>query len=229
MRLLSRMLLAAALLLAPASAAQAQAPDDRFPFSTGEAPARMVPLDMPYTPRIEVWFPATVAEEQRTRLVGILAEHLGHLPPTHRAALREVVFDPGSYPGARHTARALGRQAFKAAGIAIGNAIVFYRNPPSTDWMLIRAIVLHEMGHCFASARFGSPKPPAEWARAVQADGNALSAYSDDAFKASNAYTEDFAEAYYAFFEARIRGGEVPNRNKALFPHRTLLLETYTY
>lgn len=228
MRAIFAALVATTLLLAPASPARA-ADDPDFPFSTGAAPADMVPLDLPYTPRIAMWFPTSATEAQRQRAVAVMSEHLSLLPPAHRAALRQVVFDPGAYPGAGKVARRLGRPTFTAAAIALPNAMVIYRNPPSPDWLMVRSVILHEMGHCFADARFGSSAPPAAWVQAAKADGTHLSAYSRNNIEATGSYVEDFAEAYEAFFQARTQGGDVPDKYKARFPYRWQLLETYTY
>lgn len=229
--------LAVALLLAaPAAAAPATdvlpAPpsiggERTFGFPSGVAPARMLGLALDEAP-IRVWLPLEVDEEQAADLMATLEGHLAQLPPGHRAALRTVAFDPGEYPGNARKAHQLRSPALKLWASAKAGSIVFYRNTPPGDWRVSRRRVFHEMGHVLAHARFGSSRPPAEWAAAVRGDDAFFSDYSRNAFEATGTLVEDFADAYAAYMQAIADGGEAPARFRGRYPARARLLDVYT-
>jgi hypothetical protein len=225
--------LAFMILIALAAPARAEAPaapaaaSETFRFPSGEVPARMHVLDLPPAP-IAVWLPADVPAAEGDRLVASLAGLLGELPPTHRAALRVVAFDPGEYPGNARKAAQLAQPALKLWASARAGAITFYRNDPPGDWRVSRRRVFHEMGHCLAHVRFGSSAPPAEWAEAARADDAFFSDYSRLAFEATGTLVEDFADAYAAYMQGRVDGGEALTRFVAAYPARARLLDAWT-
>lgn len=215
--------------LACAAPVRAETLEPDFPFSTGPAPAQAVALNLDYTPTIQAFFPGDVEGPQIARLLGFLRLHLMVLPPSHRGLLRQVVFDPGSYPRAEQAAARFKTAKFTATAIALPGSIVFYRNPPSPDWTVTRGVVFHEMGHVVAMAKFGTSAPPSAWADAARSDAMFFTSYSRNAFYATGTLVEDFADAYANFVGARAAGGEDLSSFQATYPARNRLLESYAY
>jgi hypothetical protein len=178
-----------------------------YHFPSGEAPARALAIDLPPKP-IAVWFPAAEplpeAEAQVRRLHGFLAQ----LPTAHVATLHTIAFDPREYPFNAKKGVQLGQPELKLWASARAGVMTFYRNDPPGEWKVSRRRVFHELAHCVAHQAFGSSTPPAAYKAAVQQDGTFFSDYSRKAYGATGSLVEDFADAYAAWMQAQIDGGE---------------------
>ena len=236
MRLASSLLVISAMALgAPAARATSVPPPPSadptrpatYRFASGEAPARLVRLDLPPAP-IDVWLPGTLDAATGDRLAASVAKHLAELPAEHRAALHTVAFDPGEFPGNARKAQQLQQPELKLWASARAGAIAFYRNTPPGDWRVTRRRVFHEMGHCLAHVKFGTSSPPPAWAEAARADARFFSTYSKTAFEATGTLVEDFADAYATFMQAQVDGGAPLARFQAAYPARARLLARWT-
>lgn len=205
--LFSSLLLAVALGLAPVAPAPSAAAPASYRFPSGEAAAREQAIDLPPRP-ITVWFPADAPADEADAHVRKLRGYLAQLPSAHVATLHTVAFDPREYPHNAKKGQQLGQPALRLWASARAGVMTFYRNDPPGDWQVTRRRVFHELAHCVAHQAFGTSTPPAAYEAAVKADGTFFSDYSRKAYAATGSLVEDFADAYAAYMQAQIDGGE---------------------
>ena len=173
----------------------------------------------------EVSLPENSARPANT--IGKIADYVAETPPGLRPALKSLSVEDGANPQDDYFARKYGMPGFQSAATAGGGHITFWNGTQN----LQRDVLNHEMGHVVAEGlndRSGNwttgpngeyVTAPKGWPEAATSDHREVSSYGQVHL------SEDFAEAWKSYQEARRLGPASTEDFRNRYPNRAALLD----
>ena len=171
---------------------------------------------------LPIYAPAATDPSLHYHTVAQAAEAASRLPFGNRQQLTSIVLNPVHNPKDPEWAEEFEEPDFESymtAGVA-GQITIYPSRRGTPDQDAMNSAMLHEVGHVWSYRTWGTDVTKGgwvDWARAMQADGRALSTYAQEAI------TEDVAETVRAY--SATEGTERHAEYRALVPNRFAVLD----